>query len=339
MFMEKNEMLYLRRLFFLVILSAFTLCAQNSGNAADLKEPAEASENSFVSPEEFNAAINALKADIRKNTADYNNLYAKTVDLQIWRIISAISEALIAVFIAGVFVLVVFKKTGFYAVHDTLKTEVDKISRKERSAFVESKSVAPDVLTAEFNTIKGKLDDIQSQLKLLTGRADSQSKDALRFESDLTSFRTEVADSKRKISSMESAVSSLKADMDKDAEKRSRREEVEKDPVAVFNRWAQNPRMPLPEYFTYVAIPKPELRTKHDLIDTDTETDWIRNTIGEKKYIFPNPNKIDRISGPVDKLYKVDGTRKSLGVNQVKITSACEIIGNFIEYDGKLTLL
>jgi hypothetical protein len=127
--------------------------------------------------------------------------------------------------------------------------------------------------------------------------------------------------------------------MDKNREKLAKKELVESDPVAAFNQWAQNPYFPLPPYFTYVANVRPEFRTKQVFTDTNTETEWIKNTIGEKKYLFPNPNKIDNISGPIDKLYKVTGIRKAKGTNSVKVTEACQIReGNFIEYQGELML-
>jgi hypothetical protein len=263
------------------------------------------------------------------------------LELQIWQIISVIAEALIAVSILGAVVLLVLKKVRFHAAPgDVPKAGIDERPRKEHPVAVEPKSAASEVSAAEFKTLQDKLDDIQSQLGQLTGRIDSQSKETSRFEGDLTSCRTEIADTKQKTRSMEAAFSSLKTAINNDMEKRSRKEEVETDPVGVFNKWAQNPRLPLPLYFTYVAVLKLEFRTRQEFTDTNAETDWIRNTIGERKYIFPNPNKIDSLSGPVDKLYKVAGTRKGLGANLVKITSACQIKeGNFIEYQGELALM
>jgi len=174
----------------------------------------------------------------------------------------------------------------------------------------------------------------------LKDSASLQSSETSRFKNNLSSIQTEIADNKQKIKNMEANISSLEIDIDKVKEKYIMKEEVERDPVAVFNKWAQNPVLSLPQYFTYVTITKPETRTKLEFTDSGIETDWIRNTVGEKKCLFPNPKKIDNLSGPVDDLYKVSGTRKGLGTNSVKITNACQIKdGNFIEYKGELALL
>jgi prefoldin subunit 5 len=331
--MAENKMLYLRRLSFVIILSIFgvvNLVAQSD----DMGEFVPTSEFK-TTVDKFEASISGIEENIEKlkeTTGDYKSLLEKTLKLPIWQIISAISEALIALFILGAVVLLVLKKAPFHASPDD--------APKEHPIVVEPKDVAHEVLVAEFNTLKDKIDDIQSQLRRLTDKIDSQSREASCFESNLTSFQTEMADNKQKIRNMEDTVSSIKTGIDKDIEKRTRREEVESDPVAVFNKWAQTPRLSLPLYFTYVVILKLEFRMKQEFTKTTVEADWIINTIGEQKYIFPNPNKIDSLSGPVDKLYKVIGTRKSPGANLVKITNACQIKeGNFIEYQGELQLM
>ncbi|MHC6202380.1 hypothetical protein ACYULU_04205 [Breznakiellaceae bacterium SP9] len=112
--------------------------------------------------------------------------------------------------------------------------------------------------------------------------------------------------------------------------------------VDAFNQWAKDTQQPLPPYFTYVYVnnAKLELRKKQEFTDTTVETAWIRNTSGDKKYFFPNPNWIGNHSGILDDIYRVTGTRKAKGANCVKITKACQIDkDNVIEYKGELTLL
>jgi peptidoglycan hydrolase CwlO-like protein len=346
--MEKNKMLYLRRLSFIIILSIFgviTLFAENDGGGTDGAEPSEVNDSvstykSETTISETKENIKNIEKSLQEIAGAYRSLLEKTLKVPIWHIISVISQALIAVSILGAVVLLVLKKTIFSTIPGMPEAGFSAFPQKESPVVAEPKGVAPEVSAAEFDTLKDKLGAIESQLRQLTGKIDSQSKDASRFESDLTSFQKEMTDNKQKIRNTEASVSSLKTSLDKEIEKRARKEEVESDPVAVFNKWAQSPRLPLPLYFIYVAVLKLEFRTKQEFTDTHTETDWIRNTIGEKKYIFPNPSKIDSLSGPVDKLYKVVGTRKGLEANTVKIIDACQIKeGNFIEYQGELQLM
>lgn len=348
--MEKNKTLYLKRLSFTVILSVFAavnLFAQRSGGTSpdsNVQGKITEIENDLSSTKNhFNEEITGVKKDIEdlkdsfqktSNVTDenYRSLLEKTSEIHIFRMISAVSEALIAVCMLGIFVLFLLIKV-FHIIPDNSEVKTDKAPGSE------SKSLTPELVT-EIDSLKFKLDNIQSQLKRFQDSLDLQSGESSRFKDNLSSFQTEMQDNKQKIKNMEADISSLKTDINKDMEKRIRKEEVESDPVAVFNNWAKNPSPSLPQYFTYVKIPKLDFRTKQEFSDTNTETDWIRNTVGEKKYLFPNPNKIDSLSGSVDKLYKVVGIRKSLGANSVKITIACQIKeGNFIEYQGELVLM
>jgi len=346
--MEKNKTLYLKRFSFTVILSvlaAVNLFAQRSDSRVEPDTNVQGKntgiENDLSSTgNDFNDEIIIIKKDVEDlkdafqkttNVSDenYRSLLEKTSKMHIFRMISAVSEAVIAVCMLGIFTVFLLIKV-FHIIPET---------KTDKAPDSESKSITPE-LAEEIDSFKIKLDNIQSQLKRFQDNIDLQSGESSRFKDNLTSFQTEMQDNKQKIKNMEADISSLKTDLNKDMEKRIRKEEVESDPVAVYNNWAKNPTLSLPQYFTYVKIPKLDFRTKQEFSDTNTETDWIRNTVGEKKYLFPNPNKIDSLSGSVDKLYKVVGMRKSLGANSVKITNACQIKeGNFIEYQGELVLM
>jgi hypothetical protein len=349
--MEKIKTLYVRRLAFTVVLSVLGMAglfAQKSDSAGkaepntnNVQEKIETIEYNLRSMDDrFKDEITGVKKEIEvlkdffhKTTNEtYEGLFGKGSKLQLFQMISAISEALIAVLLLGV-VVVFLLKNIFHIIPGATGVKTNE------APGAESKDIISE-LTAEINSFKYKLDNIQSQLKRFSDSMDLQSGETSHIKENLSSFRTEMTDNNQKIKNMEAAISSLKNDIDKDKEKYTRKEEVERDPVAVYNKWAQNPGLPLPQYFTYVSISKLELRTKLEFTDVVFETDWIKNTVGEKKYFFPNPKKIDNLSGPVDKLYKVVGTRKGLGANSVKITNACQIKdGNYIEYQGELVLM
>jgi uncharacterized protein YlxW (UPF0749 family) len=332
--MKTNKILLFRIFIFFVLISLFSesyLFAQTNGGEED--------RDNSVSIKELNEEIAKLKNDIEELN-ESNRGYIELINkinsenasiTHVLQIISSLSEALIALSLIVFIVFFLLLAIKYLKTHkQTQIADVNETKQKEHSTIAE----------ADYNTLKNKIDEVRIKLTALTEKIETQIKEAARFETNLNSLRNEMSDNKQKILSMEAAVSSLKTDIDKDKEKLTRKEEIEKDPIAVFNKWAQNPSRPLPEYFSYVTIFKPEFRTKQDFTDTDKETDWIRNTIGEKKYLFPNPNKIDNLSGPIDKLYNVEGTRKGQGLNSIKIINACQIKeGNFIEYKGDLVLL
>ena len=345
--MGKNNVFSLRRLFFTVILFVFSVTgviaqssspAAGTGTSAQKNDAAAESKTELDSVHDIYDKILSVKTEIEKERLSLEEtaaniqklLLKKTKMLEIMEIVSSVSQTLIAVILFVYLALLLLKKGRFQIVCDSLKD----------TGCSDTENTSSDIKSEDTGLFKNQLDDIQSQLKQLANRMDLQLKDASRFESSLTSLQSDIADNRQKIKDMNAAVSSIRIDMDRDKEKHTRKEEVETDPVRAFNNWAQNSRQPLPQYYTYVAILKLEFRTKQDFTDTQTETDWIRNTIGEKKYLFPNPNKIDSLSGPVDKLYKVVGLRKGTGANTVKITNACQIKeGNFIEYQGELILI
>jgi predicted nuclease with TOPRIM domain len=351
--MKNNNTLFVKRLSFIIILAILgTAClfAQRSGGTGKSepdtnvqKEISDIKDNLSSMENRLNGEIDNVKKDIdnlqeviKKKTDDaadnYKKLFEKTSKVYFFQMISAISVALIAVLILGAFVFFLLIKV-FHIIPD--KPE----AKKDAAPGAESKNVISD-LVEEINSLKYKFENIQSQLRQFSDKTDLQSGETSRFKDNLSSIRTEMEDNKLKIKNMEAVISSIKNDIDKDKEKNTRKEETERDPVAVFNKWSQNPGPSLPPFFTYVTITtKPETRTNLVFNNSVLETDWIRNTVGENKCLFPNPKKIDNLSGPVDDLYKVVGTRKGLGANSVKITKACQIKdGNFIEYKGELML-
>ena len=352
--MEQINAFYVRRITFTIILSVLGIAglfAQSRGGTGrtepntNVQEEMSVIKNDLSAMESrFNGEITDVKKEIdnlkelfRKNTDEaadnYKKLFEKTSKVQFFQVVSAISEALIAFLILGAFVL-------FLLIHIFHIIPEKPAAKTSEALAAESKNVIPELVT-DIDSLKYTLGTIQSQLRQLTEKTDLQSGEISRFKDNLTSIRTEMEDNKQKIKNMETAISLIKTDIDKDKEKNTRKEETERDPVAVFNKWAQNPGLSLPLYFTYVSITtKPETRTNLAFTDSVLETDWIRNTVGEKKCLFPNPKKIDNLPGSVDDLYKVFGTRKGLGANSVKITKVCQIKdGNFIEYKGELDLM
>ena len=344
--MKKSKAFCLRRFSFIIVFSILGvsgLFAQRTGGGAgtgrtdsntNTREEMEAIQSELSSTKDyFNNEIINIKKEIENardliqktaaaNNENYRSLLEKNSKLQIFNIISAVSQALIAVCILGVLALFLLKNI-FHIIPDKPEAKTNEAPADDFKNVISE-------LGVEINSLKYKLDNIQSQLGQFSGKMDLQSGETSRL----------MEDNKQKIKNMEAAISSLKTDIEKDKERVIRKEETEKDPVAVFNKWAKNPLLPLPLYFTYVKVTEPGFRAKQEFTDAITESDWIRNTIGEKKYLFPNPRKIDNLSGPVDKLYKVTGTRKALGDNLVKIIEACQIKeGNLIEFQGELELI
>jgi len=337
--MEKNKKNCFKRLSFTVILLMLGMVSLFSQD-----DRQESGGNDSMSAQKLHGEILDIRNEIvsLKNTARetgdlYNSFIEKISKPQVWQIISAVSAAIIAVSILCAAVLFVLNKNKQNIPLIKQKTGIDV---KENSAASDVKNAALEELPAEIKAQKIKFDEIQTKLNFMAGKIDSLLKESAVYKNNFTSIQTESAESKQKISKLETAVSLIKTEIINDKEKHAMKEEIESDPVSAFNKWSQNSLQPLPKYFTYVTILKPDLRTKQESTDTGAETDWIRNTVGEKKYLFPNPNKIDNLYGQVDKLYKVVGTRKSAGNNTVKIIDACQVKeGNYIEYQGELKLL
>jgi hypothetical protein len=345
--MKTSKTFFVKGWYFVVVFSllgAFALYAQDDSGAPEANPQGELS----LFKEAYESKMTAIESRIdrlEKSLEETKNspdpLSSGVLKPQIAQLVSAASAALVALLLLALVVLLLLKQLRFYAVvEDAPKSKSGGKFQKEPPSPEESGVASPGISSVELGRISGKLGETELKLGQLVDRVNSQSKDTSGFQNELVSFRTEMAGLKDKLSGIHDAVSLLKTDMDTSREKIARKEQVENDPVAIFNQWAQNPHLPFPQYFTYVTNVKLEFRTKQDFSDTSAETEWIRNTVGEKKYLFPNPNRIDNLSGPIDKLYKVAGTRKAKGTNSVKVISACQIKeGNFIEYQGELLLI
>jgi len=116
---------------------------------------------------------------------------------------------------------------------------------------------------------------------------------------------------------------------------------LSEDIVDSFNNWAREPTLSLPAAEFNYAEGELKLREKQVITKTSNSNSlWIINKSGTKKYLFPNPNMIDQIGGTIDAIYGVKGKRRAKGQNKVCIQKACEIKeGGWIEFKGELVLL
>jgi len=110
--------------------------------------------------------------------------------------------------------------------------------------------------------------------------------------------------------------------------------------IKIFNEWAAHPISIIPSEFAYL-IGDFRIRTKQqELSETQEETKWIINRVGEKKYLLPNPNFFDQMTN-ISELYKMDlNMLKVKGKNKINIITPCEISSSgFIELPGELKFL
>ena len=111
------------------------------------------------------------------------------------------------------------------------------------------------------------------------------------------------------------------------------------NPVDSFNAWAANPTPELPPGFTYIKE-EPKMRAAQELTPSGTETKWITNQGGDKKYLFPNPRTFDQYTDT--EMYAMDTVQlRAKGQNAARITAPCEMMAgsNFINYPGKLEIM
>jgi uncharacterized repeat protein (TIGR02543 family) len=112
------------------------------------------------------------------------------------------------------------------------------------------------------------------------------------------------------------------------------------NPVSVFNNWAASPFTQLPKSFYYIEGDL-RIRVAHELTESqNTDSKWITNRDGVKKYLFPNPNSFNQMTN-IDELYKMDMSKlKAKGQNRVKIIKPCNMTNNgFVEFPGELEIL
>jgi hypothetical protein len=107
-----------------------------------------------------------------------------------------------------------------------------------------------------------------------------------------------------------------------------------------FNRWAANPvPRTLPSGFAY-AEGEFKIRSKNDYKPaSSSESKWIVNTRGGKKYLLPNPLSFNQLTN-ISELYHMDMSRLQPANNKIKIVKPCELLdGGYINYPGELTIL
>ena len=107
-----------------------------------------------------------------------------------------------------------------------------------------------------------------------------------------------------------------------------------------YNTWAAQPAAILPSVFYYLKTDM-TIRTSQNIDDeSSSPTKWITNRIGEKKFLFPNPNSLDDRTD-ITSLYTYDlALLKPKGQNRIKIISPCEMMNNgFIQLPGEFQLI
>jgi hypothetical protein len=111
------------------------------------------------------------------------------------------------------------------------------------------------------------------------------------------------------------------------------------DLVEYFNNWAYNPRRTLPLSHFYYLKSDIKIRSEQTLVEVQTESKWITNRLGNKKYLFPNPRFFDEATD-IKEFYKTTGALKAKNHNAIKVTEPCEIADKgYINYPGKLAIL
>jgi hypothetical protein len=107
-----------------------------------------------------------------------------------------------------------------------------------------------------------------------------------------------------------------------------------------FNRWGSNLVIAVPpQGFRYI---KGEMKSRCEqpLDSSDEEENWLINTTGTQRYLFPNPWLFDELTN-IDSFYKMDKNRlKGKGKNKIRIIRPCEISDKgWVNYPGELELL
>jgi hypothetical protein len=118
--------------------------------------------------------------------------------------------------------------------------------------------------------------------------------------------------------------------------------EYEEQPAVVlddFNKWAANPVPALPSGFSYIEG-EFRIRTKNVYTaSSSSESKWIVNIKGDKKYLLPNPLSFNQLTN-IKELYLMDMSRLRPSNNKIKIAKPCELLDEcFINYPGELTIL
>jgi len=160
------------------------------------------------------------------------------------------------------------------------------------------------------------------------------------FDAKLSEQKKEIEQLKRQLNTQQQ--SSKSSDYSTSIIKNNQQDIVSSSDktIDLFNTWSKNPRSLLPFQYNY-AEGDLKLREKQKILSSSSKNaTWIINKSGPVKYIFPNPEAIDQLSGKIDVLYTVTGNRRARGQNKVIIQNACVIMEDgWIEYKGELNLL
>jgi len=208
--------------------------------------------------------------------------------------------------------------------------------KKGTSAKVSKKTNTESMQSVPTNT--------ENELELVTATTQKLENDTRILKSGVSAIETEICDLKAKVDRLEDGYSreirELKSLTSSEAAVREATRSGSNDPIDLFNIWAKNPGSRLPSGFSYVRE-EPKMRASQVLTETTVDTaKWIINKIGEKKYLFPNPNSFDPMTD-ISRMYamSVDGL-KPKGQNRIQVIKACEMTDSgFINFPGELVLL
>ena len=227
--------------------------------------------------------------------------------------LSALGLGLISIF---VFILINIRKNNkIKLLNITFKNEIENIN-KEILYLKEMIDNKPQEIITDGNTLE------QDEIK----RKNSENEEKILKLESLISEHSRLINELILVTSGERAVQGAIRDGDN-------------NPVSLFNIWASNPKSALPSSFYYVSG-EPKLRTTQILNETSNETAWIKNRIGEKIFLFPNPNTFEQMTD-ITGIYKMElEFLKPKGQNRIKVIEACEVYENdFISYPGKLDII
>ncbi|MDR1363645.1 MAG: InlB B-repeat-containing protein [Spirochaetaceae bacterium] len=247
-----------------------------------------------------------------KITSDMN-LYAKWIDYRILIIFAAVTIVLLLLITFVISLAVKIEK-----LKDLSKDLSDKI--KDNSKTIKDSA----------DKYKNDIDNINQRLQKIDVKPDSQSSNDRQGTNSLQ-FR----ELEGRVNNLENDIRDLKKNEKTANDMASGRLDV-KD---VFNAWASNPQSPLPKSFYFIAGDM-NIRTIREIKESPTETLWISNREGGKKYLFPNPRLFDQMTNILE-LYEMDQRLlRKKGDNKIKILFPCEISpSGFVEFPGKLELL
>ncbi|MHC6202379.1 hypothetical protein ACYULU_04200 [Breznakiellaceae bacterium SP9] len=244
------------------------------------------------------------------------------------------------------------------ALKQTLEKFAKNTSEHENQLSLQSNSIEQVKKTLnEIRPLKQTLEDLLKKTKdnenRLSEQLSSQNNQIGQLGTQLNTqeqslkeigyLKTLLSDQSNEISQLKTQLGSLQQSLktaDYSASSKKAEQQNTDQIIEAFNQWAQNPEQVLPAQFSY-AEGDLKLREKQTIqVSSITSALWITNKGGHTKYLFPNPNAIDQLSGKTDYLYTITGNRRARGQNKVMIDTACIIREEgWIEYKGALSLV